>query len=101
LWERDGTSTFLPLLPRRTSSEAFAINDEGAIVGTSTGPARSTAVLWNPRQGPLALPPLSGHTESHAFAINALGMAAGVSLGEGSYTAVVWHTRTCPSDFVD
>jgi uncharacterized membrane protein len=78
-----------------TGSEAFAINDEGELVGTSTGPSGSTAVLWSPRRRPMPLPPLGGNAESHAFAINAQGVAAGVSLGESAYTAVVWDTRPC------
>jgi probable HAF family extracellular repeat protein len=87
------------------SSMAYAVNDRGWVVGTSTAPAGG-AFLWTPQRGMENLGHLHpGHdiSLSHALDINRHGTVIGQSLGwnlfAGEYEQVpprsfVWTRRT-------
>ncbi|MGW1073705.1 hypothetical protein [Streptomyces sp. NPDC002537] len=74
----------LPLPPGATSSYPAAINDNGVIVGYTTGPNnRMSPVRWNPDLSPTTLPLLPGDPMGYVEAVSEDGTAAGSS---GSHT---------------
>jgi probable HAF family extracellular repeat protein len=96
----------LPALTGDTVSEAYAINDNGDVVGASgqcippgTSSGLLHAVLW--RHGkPVALPTLGGTLDNSGHTINELGGVSGSASLTGNTTlhAVLWNT---PKKIVD
>jgi probable HAF family extracellular repeat protein len=91
IWTKSGGQRDLGTLPGDTASEAFGINNSGAVVGYSSGPQGTRAVLWTP-QGEvknLGTLPLGGF--SKAFAISNTGIIVGSSRSPAGTHAVLWH----------
>ena len=74
-------------------SEAFGVNDAGAVVGNSNTRETMWAFVWNAREGMRELNPLPGDSASRAFAINNSGQTVGYSSGKGGVRAVVWSAK--------
>jgi probable HAF family extracellular repeat protein len=83
----------LGTLPGHNASQAFGLNNAGAVVGASVGPNGPRAVLWDPRTGVRDLGTLPGTTESKAFDINNSGSVVGSSGKAGSAIAFVWTSQ--------
>jgi probable HAF family extracellular repeat protein len=84
------TVALLALPPNYVSSQALAINDQGVIVGTATGPDQR-ATRWTGGV-PQLLQQLAGSTTSFAYDVNAAGMVVGAGLDRATNTfrAVRW-----------
>jgi probable HAF family extracellular repeat protein len=93
LWTPEGGMVDLGTLPGAATSEAFGINDNGQVVGTSGG----RAFLWTPADGMAELTPLPPskpsavqHDFAAAYSINNHGQIAGTSADR----AVMWFGDT-------
>ena len=90
----------LPGLP--SSSSAYAINDNGEVVGESgiagfdqNGPTTTAhAFLWTSGGGMQDLGTLSGLPDSHADAINNLGHVVGDAFDNIHQSAFIWTSST-------
>lgn len=91
---RGAAPELLPLPAQWTSSDAYAISENGIIVGavssSTIASVGSRAAAWFPEKGGYAfalLPPIAGDTHSAAFGVNTHGDIVGGSggLGLGSY----------------
>jgi len=88
---KNGALTALPNLAGGNDANAFALNDQGQVVGfAENGTPDSTcatpfqvhrfeAVIWGPNGEIHGLPPLTGDTVGFAFGINDLGQVIGAS----------------------
>lgn len=73
-----------------TSSYAYAINDNGVVVGASHVASGALHAFARKAGVMVDLGVLPGHSSSEAFAINAGGEIVGRSFGPGGYRAVRW-----------
>ena len=98
-----GTMTDLGVLTGSVSSQANAINNNGAVVGYSTDSSNANhAFLWTPASANGAsgamtdLGLLAGGTSSQANALNNSGLIVGEATvaGGGGYHAVLWRNGT-------
>lgn len=83
LRDADGTYTELDGLPGSTYTAAYAINNDGDVVGTSSG----TPVLWQGGGAPVDLGTLPGETSADASDISNNGWI----VGGGSDTWKAWY----------
>ena len=101
IWANTGVRAMqlLPTLPEYSSSLAFAVNDQGDVVGSGHPAFSSRALLWRASSAYSLeeLPLLPGHNYGGAHAINAGGVVLGTSAyGEpgtwniGPSTSIVW-----------
>jgi len=87
LWTPERGMEDLGTLPSGTSSEAYAINDRGQVVGRTTPNDR--AFVWTRSTGMIELPSLTG--SGRAYGLNERGQIAGQAGGSDSMLhAVVW-----------
>jgi len=85
------TVTDLGVLPSATSSYSLALNDQGAVVGYSSGPElENHAFLWTVAKGMQDLGTLVGDYSSVAIAVNNAGEVVGGSEGNGLTRAFYW-----------
>ena len=86
----------LGTLPGDDSSVAWAINENGDVVGWSTGPAGTRAFLYTRAGGMVALPALSNRPRSVARDINDAGVIVGSASAGGTDLghAVLWSGGT-------
>ena len=82
----------LGVLPGDSSSVAWAINENGDVVGWSTGPTGSHAFVYTDAAGMVALPGLPNKPRSIARDINDAGVVVGSANAGGTDLghAVVW-----------
>jgi len=91
LWKSNGGFKYLRTLPGDSASEAFAINNQGTVVGYSSGPKGVHAVAWAPDGGKADnLGTLPGGNTSKAFGISDTGLIVGSSRGPVGTRAVLW-----------
>jgi probable HAF family extracellular repeat protein len=106
LWQ-NGSATNLGSLGGALNNTAFAINNQGQIVGQSDLPGDTTAhaFLWTNGGGMQDLGTLSGDLSSVAFGINSKGQVVGNSCdASGNCRAFLWengvmtdlNTLVCP-----
>jgi len=82
--------------PTSDYSVAYAINNNGVVVGSENGPTGVRAFLLAPGLPAMNLPPLAGDSGSEAFAVNASGQAVGLSAGPLGSRAVRWNSSGIP-----
>jgi probable HAF family extracellular repeat protein len=85
-------------LPGDTSSEAFAVNNRGMVVGYSRGPAGTRAFVWTAQSGIQVLSTLPGGSFARAAGINERGEIVGASGSSQGTRAVLWNTNHQPQD---
>lgn len=79
------------LVATDSSSQAWANNNWGEVVGASSGNTGRQAFYWNSVTGMIALGTLGGN-QSEAFDINDRGQVVGRALPRrGDYSAFVWQ----------
>jgi len=86
------TALDLGTLPGDSASEARAISDDGVVVGFSSGPRGTRAVLWTPTGAIQDLGTLPGDTQSRALGINNAGVVVGSSRAGDHMHAFVWSS---------
>jgi len=81
-----------------TNSFAYAVNDQGQVVGNSqtVEALAGHAFVWTASEGMVDLAPLAGHAYSDAFLVNSGGQVVGISYSENRNTdarATMWLAR--------
>ena len=74
-------------------SEAFAVNDDGDVVGYSQGVKSMRAFLWTRKNGMQDLGVLPGAQHSRAIDINKDGEVIGASSGPSGARAFIWTSK--------
>jgi len=90
MWTKSGGLRDLGVLPGDTASQAYAVNNPGAVVGYSSGPRGMRAFLWTPKNGFTELGVLPGGDSSKAFGVNDRGLVVGSSGSSVGTRAVLW-----------
>ena len=75
------------------TSEAFAVNNQGSVVGYSMGPAGDRAFIWTGPGGMRSLDSLGSGNFSRALGINERGDVVGVSGSFQNARAVIWNAQ--------
>jgi probable HAF family extracellular repeat protein len=83
----------LGVLPGDSTSRANRVNDQGAVVGASEGPAGVRAFIWTSSAGMQPIDSLQGGHYTEAFGINNLGQVVGQSGSSLGTRAFLW-TKT-------
>jgi probable HAF family extracellular repeat protein len=90
VWDKGGRPANIGRLPGGDYSEAFGINDNGEVVGSSNVAGVLKPFRFSGTLVPLELP--SGDDSGQANAINNTGAVAGWSSGAGGQHAVLWSS---------
>ena len=110
VWNRHGVPTALPPLPGDLESRAFAINENGVVIGTSLGTrgvnvptaceAIFTPVKWDRNGNATKLPALPGFLEGFAQDLNNRGDVVGGSIDFSLFpfiTGTAWGANNVPA----
>jgi probable HAF family extracellular repeat protein len=94
IWPFGGTGALLPLLPGTVTSEAYAINARGDIVGytADTGGA-ARAAFWPAGGTVVDIGTLPGGAYSQAFGVNDIGEVVGTFSAGHDQRAFIWNRR--------
>lgn len=92
-WKMGGTIRALGGLPGGDYSQAFGINNEGLIVGSSNTNSTLRAVIWSANGRTREIGTLPGDSGSQALGINARGEVVGYSSGPNGIHAFLWTEK--------
>jgi probable HAF family extracellular repeat protein len=90
VWKEGSSIQGLEGLPGGDYSQAFGVNDQGLIIGSSNATTTVRAVLWTLNGKIHEIGTLAGDTGSQAFAINNHGQVVGFSSGPQGTRAFLW-----------
>ncbi|MBC8412839.1 MAG: DUF3466 family protein [Nitrospira sp.] len=90
-WDPVNGTTGLGFFPGGFVSEAYAINEAGAVVGYSSSTYGTQSFLWDSVNGMRALPYLPGDFISKAYDISNTGNVVGYSSGITAPRAFLWN----------
>jgi probable HAF family extracellular repeat protein len=89
-WKTGGTIYPLGALPGGDYSQAFGINDQGLIVGSSNSSSTVRAVVWSLSGRTEEIGALPGDDASQALGVNGQGQVVGYSSGPSGTHAFLW-----------
>jgi probable HAF family extracellular repeat protein len=89
-WKTGGVIRALGVLPGGDYSQAFGVNDQGLIVGSSNTSSTLRAVVWSLDGRTQEIGTLPGDDASQALGVNSRGQVVGYSSGPRGTHAFLW-----------